>query len=362
MLAAVLALSACGQGSGPAPLAFPREPFGGIEIKYPLDETLFPPEIVAPTFVWSDTTARRRKVDGPRCDSTARTRCGGSRRRSPAGDPRRPIGTRSSSEAWTGTPAWRSSASARRRGRLCCDPPHPYVQGPGRRLHLLSRGSAPVHHGRTGPLAHPLALRVDRLAGPASHRPRGPAGLRELPLLLGRRRRPGPRRRLRQRQGGLCDPPRVQADGAERREDHHLDRLQERRRRDYLRAAFQGLSRRPLRDQYGQGPRGVRGDARHLVFAALLPDQGHSRRIRHRETHLQGVARRRRPRVRAEQPDVEPGRKVDRLRPDEGVPEGCHRQCQERPAGRKGRPRVRQRQAAVQVRSLSGSVQRWPRG
>ena len=44
------------KGSAPAPLAFPDKPAGGIEIKYPLDETLFPPEIVAPTFVWSDKT------------------------------------------------------------------------------------------------------------------------------------------------------------------------------------------------------------------------------------------------------------------------------------------------------------------
>jgi tetratricopeptide (TPR) repeat protein len=56
VLAAVLTLSACGKQSGTAPLAFPSEPSGGIEIKYPLDETLFPPEIVAPTFVWSDAT------------------------------------------------------------------------------------------------------------------------------------------------------------------------------------------------------------------------------------------------------------------------------------------------------------------
>jgi tetratricopeptide (TPR) repeat protein len=56
LLAAALAVSACGKGSGPAPLAFPSEPSGRIEIKYPLDETLFPPEIVAPTFVWSDET------------------------------------------------------------------------------------------------------------------------------------------------------------------------------------------------------------------------------------------------------------------------------------------------------------------
>jgi Flp pilus assembly protein TadD len=52
----VLALGACGEEPGPAPLAFPSEASGSIEIKYPLDETLFPPEIVAPTFVWSDET------------------------------------------------------------------------------------------------------------------------------------------------------------------------------------------------------------------------------------------------------------------------------------------------------------------
>jgi Flp pilus assembly protein TadD len=61
LLAAVLAVSACGKGSGPAPLAFPSELSGDIAIKYPLDETLFPPEIVAPTFVWTDATERVEK-------------------------------------------------------------------------------------------------------------------------------------------------------------------------------------------------------------------------------------------------------------------------------------------------------------
>jgi tetratricopeptide (TPR) repeat protein len=56
-----LALGACGRESATAPepaapLAFPSEPAGHLEIAYPLDETLFPPEIVAPTFVWSDET------------------------------------------------------------------------------------------------------------------------------------------------------------------------------------------------------------------------------------------------------------------------------------------------------------------
>ncbi len=56
LLAAALVLSACGREAEPAPLAFPSEPSGRLEITYPLDETLFPPEIVAPTFVWKDET------------------------------------------------------------------------------------------------------------------------------------------------------------------------------------------------------------------------------------------------------------------------------------------------------------------
>jgi tetratricopeptide (TPR) repeat protein len=57
LLAAALALCACGRDSAPgSALAFPSEPSGRLEITYPLDQTLFPPEIVAPTFVWSDET------------------------------------------------------------------------------------------------------------------------------------------------------------------------------------------------------------------------------------------------------------------------------------------------------------------
>jgi tetratricopeptide (TPR) repeat protein len=52
--ALALALSACERE--PAALAFPSAPSGRLEITYPLDETLFPPEIVAPTFVWNDST------------------------------------------------------------------------------------------------------------------------------------------------------------------------------------------------------------------------------------------------------------------------------------------------------------------
>jgi Tfp pilus assembly protein PilF/Tol biopolymer transport system component len=56
LLCALLAVCACGPDPAPAPLDFPSEPSGQLEISYPLDETVFPPEIVAPTFVWSDAT------------------------------------------------------------------------------------------------------------------------------------------------------------------------------------------------------------------------------------------------------------------------------------------------------------------
>jgi len=56
LLVACLAIGANGCDSAPAPAAFPSEPSGRLEIAYPLDETLFPPDIVAPTVVWSDAT------------------------------------------------------------------------------------------------------------------------------------------------------------------------------------------------------------------------------------------------------------------------------------------------------------------
>jgi tetratricopeptide (TPR) repeat protein len=54
--AGILVLSACERASEPASLAFPSEAAGRLEINYPLDQTLFPPDIVAPTFVWRDET------------------------------------------------------------------------------------------------------------------------------------------------------------------------------------------------------------------------------------------------------------------------------------------------------------------
>jgi tetratricopeptide (TPR) repeat protein len=57
LFATALTLCACERESSQAPpLAFPSAPTGHLEITYPLDNTLFPPEIVAPTFVWSDKT------------------------------------------------------------------------------------------------------------------------------------------------------------------------------------------------------------------------------------------------------------------------------------------------------------------
>jgi Flp pilus assembly protein TadD len=56
LLAAGLTCNALTTGCKPAPIAFPSGSSGRLEIKYPLDETLFPPEIPAPTFVWSDRT------------------------------------------------------------------------------------------------------------------------------------------------------------------------------------------------------------------------------------------------------------------------------------------------------------------
>ena len=56
LLVSALMVSACGADSESQPLAFPGEPSGQLSIGYPLDETLFPPDVAAPTFVWSDET------------------------------------------------------------------------------------------------------------------------------------------------------------------------------------------------------------------------------------------------------------------------------------------------------------------
>ena len=55
-LFAISFLSACKTSSTDSSIAFVGEPVGQLEIQYPLDETLFPPDIVAPKFVWEDAT------------------------------------------------------------------------------------------------------------------------------------------------------------------------------------------------------------------------------------------------------------------------------------------------------------------
>ena len=61
LLAFSLAAAGCAPGSGPAAPSFPSQAAGRLQITYPLDESLFPPEIVAPTFVWEEET---ESVDG----------------------------------------------------------------------------------------------------------------------------------------------------------------------------------------------------------------------------------------------------------------------------------------------------------
>ena len=56
LLAAVLALSACQRGVDSPAVEFPEAAVGSLGIDYPLDETLFPPDIAAPEVVWSDDT------------------------------------------------------------------------------------------------------------------------------------------------------------------------------------------------------------------------------------------------------------------------------------------------------------------
>jgi hypothetical protein len=56
LLAALLGLLGCQNEAGKGLIAFPDAASGQLEINYPLNETLFPPDIVAPTFNWEDAT------------------------------------------------------------------------------------------------------------------------------------------------------------------------------------------------------------------------------------------------------------------------------------------------------------------
>ena len=56
LLTCLLPLYGCGQDPAPQAVSFPEQASGTLDITYPLDGTLFPPEIVAPTMTWSDAT------------------------------------------------------------------------------------------------------------------------------------------------------------------------------------------------------------------------------------------------------------------------------------------------------------------
>lgn len=56
VITALIALSGCQTEQEKAEAVFSNEPAGQLAIEYPLDETLFPSDIVAPKFVWEDKT------------------------------------------------------------------------------------------------------------------------------------------------------------------------------------------------------------------------------------------------------------------------------------------------------------------
>jgi tetratricopeptide (TPR) repeat protein len=56
LLVAASILAGCQRESARGPVAFPVASSGQLEITYPLDETLFPPDIAAPTFLWKDAS------------------------------------------------------------------------------------------------------------------------------------------------------------------------------------------------------------------------------------------------------------------------------------------------------------------
>lgn len=56
ILTTALFLPGCQGESAPPVIAYPAEAAEQLEITYPLDETVFPPDIVAPKFLWNDAT------------------------------------------------------------------------------------------------------------------------------------------------------------------------------------------------------------------------------------------------------------------------------------------------------------------
>ena len=322
LLAAVLALGACGRRSEPAPLAFPSEPSGRLEITYPLDETLFPPEIVAPTFVWSDETEGVAawmvllRFDG--ADEVLRFPTTEPRWR-PSEDDWAEIKQRSverdAEVAIVGVGAdAKAASSASVRIRTSTDPVGDSIFYREVPLPFITAVQDPSRiRWRFGPIdsetAPPIVLENLPVCGNC-HSFSDDGSVLGLDVDYGNDK--GAYAILPVSEQMVLNDEKIITWSDYRRDDGEL--------------TFGLLSQ-------------VSPDGRYVIstvkdrsvfvatpdiwyLAALLPDQGHPRRLRHRDRHLRAAAGRRRPRVRAEQPDLEPGRQVDRLRPDEGLPEG----------------------------------------
>ena len=297
LLVSLLAFGGCSNESAPAPLAFPDGPSGSLEIKYPLDETLFPPEIVAPTFVWSDKTEGVKAWTVLlRFDET------GEVLRFPAD--RAPLATlgiglggdqaaqRREGRAGRGRRCWPGRA-----GRLVSEHPYPDLHRPGRRADLLPGGEPAVHRRRQGP-ARGSAGGSARSTSPTPP----PIVLEKLPVcgnchsFSADGQRAGHGRGLRQRQGLLCDP-------AAWPQQMVLDR-----RARSSPGAISGKAR--TKQTFGLLSQ-VSPDGRYVVstvkdrsvfvatpdiwlLAALLPDQGHPGRLRPRDAAPSSPAGRRR--------------------------------------------------------------------
>ena len=178
-----------------------------LVIEQPLDETLFPPEIAPPLFRWKDDDARSDlwlvTIEFPDGGGASILLCGslngGRGHRSG-----RSIKKRSLEKQATVTIV---GVNRRMPSQVSLDGPHrdQDVGGQGRDAVVLPRGEPAVRGGRQGPVADPLAVRHDLVRRDAAGRAGEAAGLRQLPLVLRRRHRPGHGHRLRQRQGLVRD-------------------------------------------------------------------------------------------------------------------------------------------------------------
>ena len=289
-----LTFGAVGTGCKPAPVAFPAEPAGQLEIKYPLDETLFPPEIVAPTFVWNDATEGVVGVEGAAAVRRARTPCCASRPPSRSWRPseadwaeiKRKSTERDAEVAIVGV-------AAARQGRVRRDGAHPHVDGPGRRLALLSRGAAavprrPCRIRRASAGASARSTREERPADRAARtcrcaatatRSRDDGSVLGLDVDYGNDK--GAYAVLPVAKDMVLDDEKIITWSDYRREDGE--------------ATFGLLSQVSPDGRYVistvKDRAGVRRHARHRVLAAVLPDQGHPRRLRPRDEDVQARCR-----------------------------------------------------------------------